>query len=29
METSVHIVTGYQSAFIATPINKSRFIKGL
>lgn len=29
METSVHIVTGNQGAFIATPINKPRFIAGL
>jgi hypothetical protein len=29
METSVHIVTGHQGAFIATRINKPRFIKGL
>jgi hypothetical protein len=29
METSVHMVTGHQGAFIATPIYKPRFIKGL
>jgi hypothetical protein len=29
METSVHMVTGHQSAIIATPINKPRFIAGL
>jgi hypothetical protein len=29
METSVHIVTYHQGAFIATRINNPRFIKGL